>query len=67
MKVSTEFKLANWLYWVAIILAMGYLFTSDHWTRWVAAVLAACIDISKTKFIRKWERYNISQEKKETK
>lgn len=67
MKVDTQFKLANWVYWVVLLLTLGYFFQADHWTKWVALLLAAFADVSKTKNIRVWERYNISQEKKETK
>lgn len=67
MNLSVQFRLADLLYWVVLLLTLGYFFESDHWTRWVAFLLAAFADLSKTKNIRVWERYNISQEKKETK
>lgn len=67
MNLDATFKVSNLLYWVALLLALSYFFESDHWTKWVALLLAAFIDVSRTKHIRVWERYNISQEKKETK
>ncbi len=67
MNLDTTFKLGNLTYWVVIVILLGFFFTVKDWTRWVALLLAAFADVSKTKNIRVWERYNISQEKKETK
>lgn len=67
MNLDTQFKLVNFLYWIVIVMCVAYGVETDNWTMWVAFFLAAMADISKTKNIRVWERYNISQEKKETK
>lgn len=67
MNLDTTFKLGNLIYWVIIVCLLGYFFEVDHWSKWVALVLAAFADSSKTKNIRVWERYNINQEKKESK
>lgn len=67
MNISSNFKVLNLVYWVCLVVSLGFFFQMDHWTRWLALFLAAATDTLKTKHIRAWERYNISQEKKETK
>lgn len=67
MNLDTQFKFVNLLYWVVVVLALGYFFQADHWTKWVALLLAAFADMSKTKNIRVWERYNLKQAEKESK
>lgn len=67
MEIGTQFKLANFMYWVVLLLTLGYFFQADHWTKWVALILAAFADQSKTNNIRAWERYNIHQAEKENK
>jgi cell shape-determining protein MreD len=67
VKLDTQFKVVNLMYWVCIVLAVTYAARVGDWTMWIAFLLGAWADVAKTKNIRVWERYNISQEKKGTK
>lgn len=67
MSTNNTFWWTNFGYWVVIVLSLGYLFTVDNWTRWVALGIAVLSDQFKSDNIRAWERYNISRKKKETK